>query len=88
MPAELNDAPIIENKSGTIKNSDFVRLHNDMAAMVVEFFKAHGLPEGADRISFCFDCLKPSVEFGRWCPMSDSSLELTDAGGNTVVMSM
>lgn len=85
---ELNDAPLIVNATNNIKNSQWFALHEELSKKVIDFFKEHGLPTDSYAISFYFDDLKSSVDFGEWHPSSDSSLRLVNTNNKEILLSM
>lgn len=50
-------------------------LIDKMAQTVIDYFKEHPCEE-VDEIAFHFDCIRPSIEEGKWHPYSDGSLTL------------
>lgn len=52
---------------------DAYNLHKKLVQTVIEFIKEHKLND-IDEVEFRVDCLQSSVEFGSWCPATDSYL--------------
>lgn len=71
-----------------IPDEKYAELHKKFAQMTIDFFKENGVPENAWLLSFDFDAIKYSVESGKWCPASDSSLTLFDAQRNALMFEM
>lgn len=86
---QFTDDEWIEFKHQTAKNSMWIQLDDykdpittrenayelqkKLIQTVINFIKENKLND-IDEIEFKVDCLKPSVEFGSWCPATDSYL--------------
>lgn len=86
IPDELNDVPMISNKTKNVKNSDFIKLQKDIDTLVYEFIKKHDIPCGFN-LSYSIDDLQSLKEYGIECPSCDGSLVIFDIEHNTVLHS-
>ena len=53
----------------------FSKLHDDIVNMVIRFCQEHNLTD-VDCFVHCADGLAGSIEYGEWCPCTDSTIEL------------
>lgn len=87
IPEELNDVPIVENKTTTIKNSDFIALNNAIDKLVYEFMISHEIPNGWC-LNYGIDGLESLKKYGTECPMCDGYLTIFDQNKVPIISSM
>lgn len=76
------------NNLTNITEEDYKELHEQLAKVLIDFFKEKKLPENAWKFDFTFDDLKSSVDAGTWVPYSDSGISLWDHKKNCLYFRM
>lgn len=62
---------------------EFDTLHHDIVNSVIDFCKKHNIE--ADEFAIGADFLNSSIEYGKWCPSTDSFFRLDDSNGKTIL---
>ena len=55
-------------------NREFYKLHHSIVNQIIAFCKEHNVE--IDDVQLSADGLRSSIEYGEWCPGSDSSLTM------------
>ena len=67
-----------ETNRDTELHEAFSMLHEEIVDKVIQFCKEHNLTD-VDEFSVHADGIQGSIEFGRWCPCTDSSMRIIKA---------
>lgn len=83
---DANQKTIICFSAFSPLHKKFYNLHINIVNQIINFCKENNVQ--ADNLHLSADCLNESIEYGKWCPYTDSSFSLYNNDEETILWSI